>query len=72
MEEEKTKKKRKKAVEGDGSGMEHKKNWKEYTATVDDIKAFLNDHIYLRHNVITQRVECRIPAADPFRAAEKI
>ena len=39
------------------------KNWKEYTASVEDIKTFLSDHVYLRHNVITRRVECRIPSS---------
>ncbi len=29
---------------------------------VEDIKAFLSDHVYLRHNVITRRVECRLPS----------
>ena len=41
---------------------EHKPNWKEVYATPEDIKAFLADTIYLRHNVITGRVECRIPS----------
>ena len=41
---------------------EHKPNWQEVYATVEDIKAFLADRIYLRHNVITGRVECRIPS----------
>ena len=60
MEEEKPKKKRKqKAAEG---SKERKANWKEYTASVEDIKAFLSDHVYLRHNVITRRVECRLPS----------
>ena len=60
MEEEKPKKKRKqKTVDG---SKERKANWKEYTATVEDIKAFLSDHVYLRHNVITRRVECRLPS----------
>ena len=44
---------------------EHKKNWKEYTATVEDIQSFLSDHVFLRHNVITKRVECRMPDAMP-------
>ena len=44
----------------------HKKNWKEYTATVEDIQNFLMDHILLRHNVITKRVEWRDPQ-DPSR-----
>ena len=60
MEEEKPKKKRKqKAAEG---SKERKANWKEYTASVEDIKVFLSDHVYLRHNVITRRVECRLPS----------
>ena len=60
MDEGKPKKKAgKKAAAGDGG---RKRNWKEYTATVEDIKAFLADRIYLRHNVITRRVECRLPS----------
>ena len=58
------KKKRKKKADGDGEPKEHKKNWKEYTATVEEIKTFLADRIYLRHNVITGRVEYREPATD--------
>ena len=45
---------------------EHKKNWKEYTATVEDIEWFLRDHAYLRYNVITGRTEYRIPPQDCF------
>ena len=45
---------------------EHKKNWKEYTATVEDIEWFLRDHAYFRYNVITGRTECRIPPQDCF------
>ena len=56
MEEEKPKKKRK----------EHRKNWREEYASAEEIKTFLDDRIYLRHNVITRRVECRIPSADLF------
>ena len=44
---------------------ERKPNWKEYTASVEDIKAFLADRVFLRHNVITGRVECRIPSPFP-------
>ena len=44
-----------------GESKEHKKNWKEYTATVEEIKTFLMDRILLRHNVITGRVEYREP-----------
>ena len=45
---------------------EHKQNWREYMATVEDIEQFLSDHILLRHNVLTGRVECRIPESDLF------
>ena len=44
---------------------EHKKQWREYTATVEDIQNFLMDRVLLRHNVITGRVrQCGLcPAA---------
>ena len=76
MEEEKEKKKRKNSAKDDDE-KEHKKNWREVYATVEDIKTFLSDHIYLRHNVITGRIECRVPTkdlwelgTDPFEAAQ--
>jgi hypothetical protein len=59
--DEAPKKGRKKKTEG---AKEHKKNWRETYATVEEIKAFLADHIFLRHNVITGRVECRIPSGE--------
>ena len=64
MDEEKSKKKRRKAAaEGEGGEpKEHKKNWREEYATVEDIKAFLGGRLYLRHNVITRRVECKLPS----------
>ena len=65
MEEKKPKKKRKKksVAKGDGTlEKEHKKNWREVYASVEDIKAFLGGRLYLRHNVITRRVECRLPS----------
>ena len=37
---------------------ERKKNWQETYATVEDIKDFLEDHVMLRYNVVTRRVEC--------------
>ena len=56
-------------VEGRG---EHKKNWKEYTATVEDIQNFLMDRIYLRHNVVTGRVESKDPSQPPlFRGGDE-
>ena len=67
MEEEKTKKKRKKsAAEGDSGEKEHKPNWREVYASVEEIKAFLSDHIYLRHNVVKRWVEARLPQEDAF------
>ena len=45
---------------------DRKPNWKEYTATVEDIEQFLGDNIQLRHNVVTGRTECRILESDLF------
>ena len=70
MEEEKKPKKRKR---GDPTpdpspqkGGEHKKHWREYTATLAEIKAFLSDHVYLRYNTVKYRIEARLPPGDPF------
>ncbi|MBR4566827.1 MAG: hypothetical protein IKO17_07790 [Prevotella sp.] len=41
----------------------HEKNRKDSIATVDDIQNFLMDRILLRYNVITGRVEYRIPSS---------
>ena len=57
MNEGKPKRKKKKAPQ------ERKPNWKEYTASVEEIKTFLEDHVFLRHNVITGRVECKLPSS---------
>lgn len=46
---------------------ERKPNWKEVYAKVEDIKAFLSDRLFLRHNVITGRVEYREPCDLPTR-----
>ena len=85
MEEEKPKKKRKKApIKREPSSSlemaereetrpkvkkgakesekEHKKNWRELYATVEDIKEFLGGRLFLRYNVITGRVECKLPS----------
>ena len=53
-----------------GDVKEHKKNWREVYASVEDIQAFLRSNIYLRHNVITGRVECRIPSNYEFDGAD--
>ena len=65
MEEEKAKKRRnKKAMAEEGSEpKEHKKNWQETYATPEEIEKFLNDHIYLRRNVVTMRTEWREPSS---------
>ena len=60
MQKETSKRRRKQTAE---QKTEHKPNWKEYTAMPEDIKAFLMDNIILRHNIITQRVEYRIPSS---------
>ena len=39
------------AAKKGGESKEHKKNWKEYTAMVNDIEQFLSDHVVLRRNV---------------------
>ena len=40
---------------------EHKKSWQETYASIDDIMTFLDNHVMLRHNVVTGRVEYRFP-----------
>ena len=42
---------------------ERKPNWKEYMATVEDIQNFIMDRVLLRHNVITRRMEYRLPSS---------
>ena len=66
MEEEKPKKKRKQASGGDSQAGAHKENWRKYMASPEDIRQFLADRIYLRHNVVTGRTECRVPERDWF------
>jgi hypothetical protein len=36
---------------------EHKPNWKEYVATIEDIERFLDERVLLRRNVVTGLVE---------------
>ena len=66
MEEKKKSKKKQPKAAGDDGG--HKKHWREVYASVEEIQQFLSDRIYLRHNVITGRVEYRVPEADQFAA----
>ena len=67
-EREETRPKVKKAAKGE---KEHKKNWREVNATPDEIEAFLNDHIYLRRNVVTLRTEWREPSSYESDGNEK-
>ena len=50
----------------DNAQKEHKAPWQNQMATPAEVRAFLEDHVFLRHNVITNRVECRLPETDPF------
>ena len=58
MKEEKNNKNQKK---------ERKKAWQETTATVEEIQRFLEDHVMLRYNVVTRRVESLSPSPSPIR-----
>ena len=58
MEEETPNKKKKKDTKG---RKEHKASWQETYASIDDIMTFLDNHVMLRHNVVTGRVEYRFP-----------
>ena len=62
--EDKSKKRKKKADQT--TEREHKKPWQETYATPKEIKAFLDDHIYLRYNTVKHRVEARLPEEDTF------
>ena len=46
---------------------ERKKAWQETTATVEEIQRFLEDHVMLRYNVVTRRVESLSPNPSPIR-----
>ena len=60
---EKKQSKKKPKAEGDDG---HKKNWREVYASVEDIQQFLSDHLMLRYNVITRRVECHLLNRSPW------
>ena len=64
MDSKDNKKKRKKNAGDQTTGGEkaHKPNWREVYATVEDIKDFLGGRLFLRYNVITGRVECKLPS----------
>ena len=75
MAEKEKKKSVKKAAEEGGEEKEHKVPWQEQYATAKEIKAFLDNHIYLRWNSVNiylrwnsvkHRVEARLPTEDAF------
>ena len=43
-----------------GKRKEHKKNWRELYASIDDIKRFLLERVMLRYNVITKQTEVHV------------
>jgi predicted P-loop ATPase len=43
----------------------HKPTWQELTATVEEIKAFLDERVMLRFNVVTRRVEVHMLTRGP-------
>ena len=53
-------KKTKKTTKQKEAPREHKKSWQELTATVDEIKEFLDNRVFLRNNVITRRTEVHV------------
>ena len=55
-----------------GEEKEHKKNWREEYATMEEIKAFLSDHVYLRYNMVKHQVEVRLPSQDSFSRVKEL
>ena len=51
---------------------EHKKNWREVYATVEEIKDFLRAHVFLRYNTVKHQVEVRLPSQDFFCCNEEL
>ena len=49
-----------------GDAKDHKKNWRETYATVEDIKDYLRDHVVLHYNTVKHQVEVRVPSQDEF------
>ena len=47
---------------------EHKKNWREVYASVEDIERYLSDHVQLRKNLISRRVECHLLNRSPWES----
>ena len=49
-----------------GTLKERKPNWREKFATVTDIEHYLDDHVLLRHNVVTGKTEYRWPEGPDY------
>ena len=65
-------KRQKKTAEESGEQKEHKKNWREEYATVEEIKDFLRAHVFLRYNMVKHQVEVRLPTQDTFCCNEEL
>ena len=65
-------KRQKKTAEESGEQKEHKKNWREEYATVEEIKDFLRAHVFLRYNTVKHQVEVRLPTQDTFCCNEEL
>ena len=62
---------RKKKTTKKGEVRERKANWQEVYASVEDIQRFLSERVFLRHNVVTGRVEChRLTTGDSIGVGE--
>ena len=67
-----TKRQKKTAEETDGEKKEHKQSWQEKNATPEDIRQFLADNFVMHQNVVTGRVEFRVPPMDPMNPIAKM
>ena len=71
VEREETRPRVKKAAKGDSGEKVHKTPWQEKYALPEEIETYLNDHIYLRRNVVTLRTEWREPSSYENDGTEK-
>ena len=71
VEREETRPRVKKAAKGDSGEKAHKTPWQEKYALPEEIETYLNDHIYLRRNVVTLRTEWREPSSYENDGTEK-
>ena len=71
VEREESRPRVKKAAKGDSGEKAHKTPWQEKYALPEEIETYLNDHIYLRRNVVTLRTEWREPSSYENDGTEK-